>query len=106
MPRIPTKYGNRKTERGFDSVKEQRYYDELVLRERAGEIYDIKWQVPFEIIPKQAGERATVYKADFTFVDVDTQKTVVVDVKGYRTEVYRLKRKLMLLVHGIKVLEA
>jgi hypothetical protein len=106
MPRRPTKFGNEITERGFHSLKEQRYYDELVLRERVGEIRDIKWQVSFELIPKQEGEKPCSYVADFTYLDNKTGNTVVVDVKGYRTEVYRVKRKLLLHVHGIRILEA
>lgn len=106
MPRRNTKFGNEITERGFHSLKEQRYYDELVLRERVGEIRDIKWQVPFELIPKQDGERECIYKADFTYLDIKAGKTVVVDVKGFRTKEYIIKRKLMLRVHGIRILEA
>jgi hypothetical protein len=73
--------------------------------ERAGLIKDIQTQVKFELIPKQDGERACCYVADFVYTDCNTGKKVVEDTKGYRTEVYRIKRKLMLWVHGIKIIE-
>lgn len=75
----------------------------LRLLERAGKISDLKRQVSFELIPKQNGERACSYIADFTYWQ-DGQY-VVEDCKGYRTEGYKIKRKLMLWVHGIKIHE-
>ena len=36
----------------------------------------------FELIPKQAGEQACKYKADFVYHMADTGKMVVEDVKG------------------------
>ena len=44
------------------------------------------------MIPKQDGERACNYVADFVYRDM-TGKTVVEDCKGMRTEVFRIKRK-------------
>ena len=43
--------------------------------------------------------------ADFVYTDVETGETVVEDTKGFRTDVYKIKRKLMLKVHGIKIKE-
>lgn len=102
------KYHNRKTEIDgivFDSKREAQRYAELQLLQRAGEIRDLSMQVEFELIPKQDGERACKYKADFVYHMADTGKMVVEDVKGKRTREYIIKRKLMLWRHGIKIVE-
>ena len=88
----------------FDSKHEADRYCELKLMERAGDIKDLRLQVPFVLIPKQDGERAITYRADFVYMDRKGHK-VVEDAKGVRTEVYKLKRKLMQYMHGIKIKE-
>lgn len=91
----------------FDSKKEAKRYSELLEQEERGEISGLKTQVKFELIPKQKGERACTYIADFVYKDPE-QNLVVEDVKGSPktlTEVYRIKKKLMLQVHKIKVKE-
>jgi hypothetical protein len=98
------KFGNRKVD-GFDSAKEYRRYHELRLRAKLGEIVDLKTQVRFELVPKQKGERAAHYDADFTYTEVATGEFVVEDAKGFRTRAYILKRKLMQRVHGITIRE-
>ena len=100
------KYGNKRvTIDGidFDSKKEANRYAELKLLERCKAIEDLKLQVPFELIPKQPGERACVYKADFVYRE--NGQLVVEDAKGVRTKDYIIKRKLMLYLHGIKIKE-
>lgn len=101
------KYGARKlkTPDGevFDSVKEYHRWGCLKLLERAGKITKLQRQVKYELIPKQVGERACNYIADFTYYE--DGNLVVEDCKGYKTEVYRLKKKLMLWVHGIRIKE-
>ena len=89
----------------FDSRKEAARYSELKLLERAGEIRDLQLQVPFELIPKQEGERACTYVADFVYHIAGTGEMVVEDAKGMRTDVYKIKRKLMLYRHGIRIHE-
>lgn len=89
----------------FDSMKEARRYQELLLLQRAGKIQSLSRQVKYELIPKQEGERACSYIADFVYHDVETGETVVEDVKGVRTDVYKIKRKLMLWIHNIKIKE-
>ena len=102
-----SKYGNRKLKspdgQVFDSVTEYHRWGCLRLLERAGKISNLQRQVKFELVPKQNGERAVHYIADFTYYE-DGQY-VVEDSKGYKTDVYKLKKKLMLWVHGIKVKE-
>ncbi len=106
------KYGNEKVlDKGitFDSKAEHKRWQYLALMERAKEIKDLRLQVAFELIPAQVSpsgkkERPTVYIADFVYRDKDNS-TVVEDVKGAVTPEFRLKRKLMLYVHGIEVKE-
>lgn len=105
------KYHNRKVTRDgetFDSVKEYRRFCELRLLEKAGAVTDLQRQVKFELIPAQridgkVAERACGYVADFVYMENGQQ--VVEDTKGMRTQEYRLKRKLMLWVHGIRIKE-
>lgn len=88
----------------FDSKKEYYRYCDLKLLERAGQISDIQRQVKFELIPKQPGERAVNYYADFVYRD-KAGNQIVEDTKGVRTKEYIIKRKLMLWRYGIKILE-
>lgn len=105
------KYHNRKiTVDGekFDSIKEYRRYKELQLLERAGEISNLRRQVPYLLIPAQYDggkcvERECNYIADFEYIE--NGKKVVEDVKGIRTDAYKIKRKLMLLCYGIRIQE-
>jgi hypothetical protein len=87
----------------FDSIKELNRWGVLRLLERAGKIQHLQRQVKYELIPKQDGERACSYIADFVYHE--DGKLVVEDCKGYRTEGYKIKKKLMLWVHGIKIKE-
>lgn len=100
----PSKYGNEKT-RGYDSKKEAERAGVLKFQQRAGLISDLVEQPEFELIPKQKGERAVKYVADFQYTE--NGERVVEDVKSEatKTPAYRIKRKLMLFVHGIRVLE-
>lgn len=93
----------------FDSKKEARRYKELKYLEKLRMITDLKLQTVFELIPTQKRadgktERAVSYRADFTYYDSDGNY-VVEDVKGVRTAEYKIKRKLMLQVHGITIKE-
>jgi hypothetical protein len=102
-----SKYGNRKlvtAEGRFDSIKEWNRWRELKLLERAGQISELRRQVSFELIPKQDGERACHYIADFVYLD-DQGKTVVEDCKGMRTDLYRLKKKLFQWRYDMKIKE-
>lgn len=111
--RNPNKYGNQKTMVDgiyFDSAREARRYKELKLMEKAGLISDLQLQVPFEVIPKIKDEktnkvlqRPTIYKSDFTYRKEG--KLVVEDAKGYQTEAYKIKRKLMFWRFGIHIQE-
>ena len=77
--------------------------------ERAGRITDLRRQVKFVLIPSQRGEDGKVIEKQVTyiadFVYLKDGKTVVEDSKGYRTEVYRLKKKMMLYFFHIRIQE-
>ena len=94
----------------FDSKKEANRYQELKLMQRAGIIRDLQRQVKYVLIPSQKGddgrviERPCTYIADFVYID-EKGKTVVEDTKGYRTNDFKIKRKLMLYIHGVKINE-
>lgn len=93
------KYGNRKTVIDgikFDSKLEADRYCELKLLLRAGKITDLKLQPSFELIPsfRKNGVtyRGIYYKADFSYKL--NGKTIIEDTKGYRTDVFIIKKKL------------
>ena len=105
----------------FDSKREMLRWQELRALERNGEIFGLRRQVRFELIPAQYApdvvtktgkkkrgaclERKCDYIADFVYSDLRTGEYVVEDAKGMKTEVYKIKRKLMLYIHGIRVKE-
>ena len=105
---MKNKYGAKKVNapdgQVFDSRKEYQRYCVLKMLERAGKISGLRRQVSYELIPKQKGERACNYIADFVYQD-STGNLVVEDSKGYRTDAYKIKKKLMLWVHGIRIYE-
>ena len=111
--RKPTgKYGNRK-QGGYDSGREKRRATDLHYLQKAGEISSLQEQVAFELVPSQYAvvngkrkcvEQSVKYVADFVYVDRQGN-TVVEDTKGVKTKDYIIKRKLMLHVHGIMVVE-
>lgn len=82
----------------FDSKKEANRYCELRLLEKVGKIKDLQLQQRFELQPsfKKKGKtiRAITYVADFTYFDLEWNRIVIEDTKGYKTEVYMLKKKL------------
>ena len=87
----------------FDSAREATRWVQLVMLERAGVIQGLRRQVPFVLIDKSAHGRAIRYIADFTYMQ-DGQE-IVEDAKGYRTDVYKLKRRMMAERYGIIVKE-
>ena len=106
----PNKYGNIKAH-GFDSRKEEARWQELRLRERAGEISGLQRQVPARLIPTQyiegkCVERSVKYIADFVYVEKG--EIVYEDVKSEITRKnkdYVIKRKLLLYLKNIRLRE-
>lgn len=98
----------------FDSRKEANRFCELKLLERAGKIKNLQRQVKFELTPAfkdhtgKVFEKSSGYVADFVYDEIlpmGLTKTVVEDVKGYRTKEYILKRKMMMFRYGIRIRE-
>lgn len=95
------KYSNKKVildNIKFDSKAERNRYMELKILEEAGLIKELELQKEFELQPrfKKNGKtyRKITYKADFYYFDNHLNRYVVEDVKGFKTEVYKLKKKL------------
>jgi hypothetical protein len=85
-----------KSERGkYASKHEAEVAASLAALERGRKIVDLREQVRFVLVPKNGKLRAVVYVADFAYRDYGTFVTHIVDAKGYKTPVYRLKKRLM-----------
>ena len=118
------KYGNNKIKNAFgtyDSELEWARYVFLSNRQKEGEISDLRRQVEYLLIPAQYGteikhlktkdkevrvllERPCSYIADFVYER--NGKTIVEDCKGAKaiiTETAKIKKKLLLWVHGIEL---
>lgn len=82
----------------FDSKKEGNRYCQLKLLEKAKEIKDLELQPRFELQPSFKKDNKTYrkieYLADFKYFDNRLNKVVVEDIKGFKTDVYKLKKKL------------
>jgi len=101
---VPHKYHAVKT-RGYDSKREANRATELHYMQQMGIISDLQEQVKYEVIPKMGPNRAAHYILDFQYIDCTTGLTHHEDSKGYKTPEYILKKKLMLVVHGILIEE-
>ena len=86
----------------FASKSEAKRYAVLKLLQDAGEIRDLKTQ--YSIAIDVNGKHICNYVADFHYY-TKTGRPVVEDVKGFRTPVYKLKKKLVEAVHGIEIRE-
>lgn len=103
MPTLQTKskYRNEKTELDgviYDSKKEARRAAELNLMLKNGEIITLARQVRFRLV------QGIEYVADFVYITKDGEQ-IIEDVKGMKTGVYKLKKKLMKEIRGIEILE-
>lgn len=106
----------------FDSRKEARRYQELLLLQRGKAISNLQLQIKFVLIPAQYEEverygkngnklkshrrlveKEVSYIADFVYEE--DGKLIVEDTKGFKTKDYIIKRKLMLYEKGIKIRE-
>jgi len=111
IPKV-SKYKNKKVVYDgikFDSAKEGNYYLKLKIMQDSGLIRDLELQKKFIL---QKGftlngkkRREISYVADFYYFDIKQDKWVVVDVKGFKTDVYKLKKKLFESKYGIEIEE-
>ena len=104
------KYHNKKTTIDgilFASKKEGNYYTKLKLMQNAGLIWNLELQkkyilqASFTFNGKKIREIS--YYADFVYEDKDGLH--VIDTKGYRTDTYKLKKKLFIKKYGIDIEE-
>lgn len=111
---LPTsKYRNRRTVVdgiSFASAKEARRYGELLLLQKAGQIADLKLQPRIKL--QAGGVHICDYVADFFYYARDSAPfndfdygPIYEDCKGFKTPIYRLKKKLVLALTGITITE-
>jgi hypothetical protein len=89
-----SKYQNQKitsqtTGRSFGSKLEANLFELLLLRERAGEIKELKQQVR---VPLTKAE--IVYIPDFSYILTATEIKEYAEAKGFETDAWRIKRRL------------
>lgn len=109
---MTSKYRNKKTEVNgikFDSKKEAERYSFLLHWLNVGLITNLKLQPEFTLqeafkTPEGENVKAIRYRADFSYITKEG-KPIVEDVKGVKTDVYKMKYKMMLDRFGITVKE-
>lgn len=86
----------------FDSKAEAARYATLKRMQAVGAIRDleIKPKFPCEV----GGRKVCTYIADFGYI-TDKDGRVIEDVKGVKTAIYRLKKKLVEALHGVQIVE-
>ena len=97
--RYNNKHGAKKTVRDgmiFDSQKEARYYDELKLRQKAGEVLMFLRQPAFDLPGN------VKYRADFQ-VFLSNGEVEFIDVKGHKTKEFIMKKKQVESLYPIKI---
>lgn len=91
----------------FASKKEMKRYLQLKLLLKVGKIKDLQLQPKFELLPKfeRKGKHflPIVYIGDFAYYDCDTKKRVVEEVKGFETDVWKIKQKLFHYHHNMEL---
>ena len=109
-----SKYNNKHVKfdgKTFDSEKEKNRYVELSILQALGVIKDLKLQVRYLLIPADRtvkGDRPTYYVADFVYLEPNADGAflpICEDCKGFKTPVYRLKKKLLRAKYKIKIRE-
>jgi hypothetical protein len=85
---IRSKYGSKRTN-GFASSLENSVHELLLIRERSGEIRDIRQQ--HTVSMTRADIRC---KIDFSFIECATEKLIFVEAKGLETDRWRIIKKL------------
>jgi hypothetical protein len=85
----------------FDSKREATRYGVLKMLAMAGEITELEVHPEYDLTTN--GVSVCKYEADFSYLR--NEKRVVEDVKGVRTPVYKIKKKLMRAIYNIDILE-
>ena len=113
-PKKPTKYHNVRCEYNgikFDSIKEKDFYITLMVLKNAGQIQEIELQPEFPYTIAYSCQdtanfmiKTAKYIADFRVTYTNGQ-VVVFDCKGFRTAIYRRKKKIVEKLYGIEIIE-
>jgi hypothetical protein len=85
----------------FHSKKEMNRWVELLIMARSGEIFGLARQIKYNI----GNDPITNYIADFEYSYARTGGRVIEDVKGFRTQEYKRKKRLFEKKYGIEVTE-
>ena len=96
-----SKYGAKKTKidgHTFDSQKEAEYYSDLKFKTMAGEIQGFCLQPTFILA------NGVKYKADFIVFNNDGSFEII-DVKGFKTKEYKIKKKIFEDKYNLKIIE-
>ena len=94
-----------KWERGkYASKHEAAEAAKLAALASRGMITDLQEQVRIVLVPGDGKLRPIIYIADFTYKDADGF-THVCDAKGFKTAIYRLKKRLAALLLGLTIEE-
>lgn len=100
-----SKYGNKKVVidgEKFDSLREYRRYNQLLLLVKSKQITELERQVVFVLQEKFKDFRGNLHRpityiADFVYRDKKYNGNLVVeDSKGMRTDVFKIKKKLLI----------
>lgn len=96
----PKKYTNVKT---GDCPSFKHHMRKIVLQslEKHGEIQNLQREIPFSLDINNI--HICTYIADFVYIK--NGKKIIEDVKGRISTEYNLKKKLMLAIHNIEILE-
>ena len=87
----------------FDSKREARRYSELKLAQKVGIIRDLELQP--EYVYEVDYKKMFSYFADFRYQDVKSGQVITEDCKGFKTQVYKLKKKLIEAQHKRRIIE-
>jgi hypothetical protein len=91
----------------FHSKAESVRYLQLKAMQEQGEIDSLILQPSYECVVKN--HKITTYRSDFKYCVIDdrgqTIKTVVEDVKGMVTDIYKIKKKLVEACFDVKIIE-
>ena len=93
----------------FDSKREGEYYQKLKILEKKGLIKDLELQKEYllqdKFVINGKTRRKITYRADFSYVSTEDDRLHVIDVKGFRTDLYKLKKKLFEYKYGVEIEE-
>ena len=88
------------------SARQAKRWEQLLMLQSCGRIRNLRREVTYDLAVK--GQKLCAYRADHVYEELVSGgkwEWVVEDVKGFRTEAYKLKARMMLVLRGIKIRE-